>query len=139
MNRMASTTYLLLLSASALWLSGCLYQSKPVTASANVVNTATLTSNVLDGRVDHYDATLDYFYDKVTFRHATQLKLEYHGHYKLITFMPNVNGDTVRYVLVQRGTPTPDLPDLNHLLTHVFEVPLERISLTSMRYGFLSQ
>jgi len=134
MNRMASTTYLLLIAA-ALWLSGCVYQSKPVTASTNVVNTVTLTGNTLDGRVDRYDATFDYFPDKVAFRHATQLRLEHHGHYKLVTFTPNVNGDTVRYVLVQRGTPVPNLPGINHPLTHVFEIPLERVSLGSMRYG----
>jgi iron complex transport system substrate-binding protein len=114
---------------------GCYYQSIPPSSSATVVNAGTLATNVLDGRVDRYDAALDYFPDKVVFQHATQLKLEYHGHYKLITFTPNVNGDVLRYMLVQRGTPVPDLPDLNHPLTQVFEVPLERISLTSMRYG----
>ncbi len=127
----------------AIWLlfgaaaagGGCHYKNATAAASSNVVNVANLTTNVLDGRVDRYDATFDYFPDKVAFRHATQLRLEYHGHYKLVTFTPNVNGDTVRYVLVQRGTPAPDLPDLRHPLTHVLEVPLERISLGSMRYG----
>ena len=89
----------------------------------------------MDGRVDAYNAALDYFPDKVALRHATQLRLEYHGHYKLATFTPNVNGDTVRYVLVQRGTPAPALPNLHHPLTHVFEIPVERVSLGTMRYG----
>ncbi len=114
---------------------GCIYKSAPVYTSTQIANTATLATNVLDGRVDAYETALDYFPDKVAFRHATQLKLEYHGHYKLITFTPNVNGDVVRYVLVQRGTPVPDLPEIHHPLTHVFEVPLERVSLGSMRYG----
>lgn len=124
-----------LLFSAMVWSGGCAYQSKPVTASTNVVNAAALAGNVLDGRVDRYDAALDYFPDKLAFRHATQFRLEYRGHYKLVTFTPNVNGDTLRYVLVQRGTPVPELPDLHHPLTRVFEVPLERISLTSMRYG----
>jgi iron complex transport system substrate-binding protein len=135
MNQVVKTTSLLLLSAIALWQSGCAYRSAPVTASTNVVKASALTVNVLDGRVDAYASTLDYFPDKVAFRHATQLKLEYRGHYKLVTFTPNVNGDVVRYVLVQRGTPVPDLTDLRQPLTHVFEVPLERVSLGTMRYG----
>jgi iron complex transport system substrate-binding protein len=126
---------LIAFGAATILQSGCHYRSAPGAGSPNVASAATLTSNVLDGRVDRYDATLDYFPDKVAFRHATQIKLEYRGHYKLITFRPNVNGDTVRYVLAQRGTPAPDFPDLDHPLTHIFEIPLERISLTSMRYG----
>ncbi len=114
---------------------GCSYKSPPVTASTKMVNASTLTANVLDGRVDAYDAARDYFPDKITFRHATQIKLEYRGHYKLVTFSPNVNGDVIRYVLVQRGTPVPDLPEIHHPLTHVFEVPIERVSLGTMRYG----
>ncbi len=114
---------------------GCSYRSIPPPASETVVNVAALTTNIPDGRADRYDAALDYFPDKVVFRHATQLRLEYRGHCKLVTFTPNVNGDVVRYVLVQRGTPVPDLPEIDHPLTHVFEVPLERVSLGSMRYG----
>ncbi|MCI0388885.1 MAG: hypothetical protein MOB07_08995 [Acidobacteria bacterium] len=126
---------MLTLSALVLLTSGCSYKSSPVASSTNVVEAATLTTNVLDGRVNAYDAALDYFPDKVAFRHATQIKLEYRGHYKLVTFTPNMNGDVVRYVLVQRGTPVPDFPDIHHPLTHVFEVPLERVALGSMRYG----
>ena len=120
---------------AALIGSGCFYHSIPTPSSTTVVHSATLSKNVLDGGVDRYDAALDYFPDKVAFRHATQLKLEYHRHYKLVTFTPNVNGDVLRYVLVQRGTPVPDLPDLHHHLTRMFEVPLERVSLGTMRYG----
>jgi iron complex transport system substrate-binding protein len=118
---------------------GCIYQSIPPPSSATLVNAAALATNVLDGRVDRYDAALDYFPDKAALRHATQIKLEYRGNYKLVTFTPNVNGDVVRYVLVQRGTTVPDLPDLRHPLTHVFEVPLERVSLGTMRYGGASE
>lgn len=131
MNRALFSLLIVLVAISG----GCYYRSSPVTASTNVVKASGLSTNVLDGRVDGYDAALDYFPDKVAFRHATQIKLEYRGHYKLVTFTPNVNGDTVRYVLVQRGTPAPVLPDTHHPLTHVFEVPLERVSLGSMRYG----
>ena len=125
----------LVLIVTALIGGGCYYKSTPPPPSSTIVDAATLATNVLDGRIDRYDASLDHFPDKAAFRHATQLKLEYHKHYKLVTFTPNVNGDALRYVLVQRGAPAPDLPDLKHPLTHVFEVPLERISLTSMRYG----
>jgi iron complex transport system substrate-binding protein len=41
----------------------------------------------------------------------------------------------VRYVLTQRGTPAPVLPDIHHPLTHVLEIPLERVALGSMRCG----
>lgn len=131
MSKLATCFFL----SAIVWSGGCAYQSKSVAVSTNIINAAALTGNVLDGRADRYDATLDYFPDKVAFRHATQLKLEYRGHYKLITFTPNVNGDVVRYLLVQRGTPAPDIPERREPLTKTIEVPLERVSLGSMRYG----
>jgi hypothetical protein len=58
----------LTLSAIVLLTGGCYYRSSPGAGSTNVVKAATLTTNVLDGRVDAYDAALDYFPDKAAFR-----------------------------------------------------------------------
>lgn len=116
-------------------VSACVYKSAPLSSSPTVVDVTTLTGNVLDGRASHFDPELDYFPDKISFHHARQLRIDYRGHYKLITFTPNVQGDALMYVLVQRGTPIPDLPEIRDPLTKVVQVPVERVSLGSMRYG----
>jgi iron complex transport system substrate-binding protein len=126
---------LMLVGICVLVGSSCSRPSAAPSFSANVVSAARVATNVLDGSVSAYDPDADYFPDKVAFRHAQQLKIEYRNHYKLVTFTPNVTGDTLKYVLVQRGAPLPDLPEIHHPLTHVFAVPVERVSLGSMRYG----
>jgi iron complex transport system substrate-binding protein len=88
-------------------------------------------TNILDGGVDRFDPGVDYFPEKASFTHATQLRVDYHGHYKLVTFVSNSVHERLRYLLVQRGTPVP---------THypgalVYEVPARQFALASYRYG----
>lgn len=122
-----------LLTQLALVLCGC--GRAVFHASSSNVAQANASGNVLEGGIDQFVSGVDYFPDKISFRHAKQLRIEYRGNYKLATFTPNVPGDVLRYILVQRGTPIPDLPEIHEPLTHVFEVPLQRIALGSMRYG----
>jgi iron complex transport system substrate-binding protein len=88
-------------------------------------------SNILDGAVDRFDPGVDYFPEKATFRHATQLRVEYHGHYKLVTFVSNTVHERLRYLLVQRGAPVPT----EYAGALVFEVPARQFALASFRYG----
>lgn len=115
--------------------SSCGKKLEKAHSSDSTVLTANLTGNILDGRAGDFNPDADYFPDKTNFHYARQLKLEYYSNYKIVTFTPNVNGDILRYVLVQRGTEVPDRPEIKEPLTRVFEVPLERIAMGSMRYG----
>lgn len=83
--------------------------------------------NLRDGAVDAYDPTIDYFPEKTTFQYSKQIRIDYHGHYKVLTVTPAPNPNEVfHYVLVQRGTPAPRLPGK----TTVIEVPLRNFVLT---------
>lgn len=115
--------------------SGELTQNSAFTVTANECEANAPSSNITDGAVSDFSPSIDYFPDKAAFRYARQLSVEYHGHYKLVTFRSNTNGETVRYVLVQRGTPTPDLPVLRDPSTRLVQVPVERFALGTYRYG----
>ena len=115
--------------------ANCGKSLEQIDSSGPAVSNANPSGNILRGRVGDFNADVDYFPDKTSFQYARQLKLEYRGNYKIVTFTPNVKGDILRYVLVQRGTKVPDLPEMKDPLTRVFEVPLERIAMGSMRYG----
>jgi iron complex transport system substrate-binding protein len=68
-----------------------------------------LVSNILDGCVAKYDPAIDYFPEKLEFRHSVQLTVSYHKHYKVVTFKPSVaTQEELRYVLVQCGAPVPE-------------------------------
>lgn len=83
--------------------------------------------NVRDGAVDRFDPTVDYFPEKTAFRHSEQVRIDYYGHYKVLTVTPSPNpNEQFQYVLVQRGTPAPRLPGR----TTVIEVPLRNFVLT---------
>jgi iron complex transport system substrate-binding protein len=88
-------------------------------------------TNIFDGEVGNFDPTVDYFPEKVAFRHATQLQVEYHSHFKLVTFVSNTVHERLRYLLVQHGTPVPQgYPD-----ALVYHVPARQFALASYRYG----
>jgi iron complex transport system substrate-binding protein len=81
-------------------------------------------------RSDAFDPEHDYFPDKSFFRYADQVQLEYHGHYKLLTFRPNGSQDILRFVLVQRGTPAPsEYSDAVRI-----DVPVRNFMITNWRY-----
>jgi iron complex transport system substrate-binding protein len=66
-----------------------------------------LTHNV-DGCVQRFEPGADYFPEKLTFRHSSQLQVKYFGHYKVLTFTPAVGtAEVLEYALVQCGTPAP--------------------------------
>jgi iron complex transport system substrate-binding protein len=86
-----------------------------------------LGTNVLDGTVNRFDPSLDYFPDKVSFRYSRQVSIEYHKHYKRLTIVPEPNpNERFEYVLVQRGTPVPPVPRG----VRVIEVPVRTLALT---------
>jgi iron complex transport system substrate-binding protein len=75
----------------------------------------------------------DYFPEKVHFEHSTQLRVEYHDAFKIVTFTPAIHrGLPLRYVLYQCGTPRPsDVGDG----AIVVEVPVQRAVLNDSAYG----
>ncbi len=82
-----------------------------------------ITSN-LDACATDYDPQTDYFPEKVTFDDASGVKIEYFNNYKLIT-VSNPWRDAkeqFKYVLVQCGTPAPDVKD-----ALVIEVPAKTV------------
>lgn len=75
-------------------------------------------ANILDGCVANYDPAIDYFPDKLHFRHSTQLAVSYHEHYKVVSFKPSVaTQEEFRYALVQCGTPAPQGFRPNEIVT----------------------
>jgi iron complex transport system substrate-binding protein len=115
-------------------LSGCAFDRGAPASSSSVVLPEP-GRNVTAGAVAHYEPGRDYFPAKAAFRHATQLAIAYHGHYKRVRLVTNGVGEEYRFVFVQRGTPTPPLePD--DVLVHV---PIERYSLGTFRYGAVSE
>jgi iron complex transport system substrate-binding protein len=100
------------------------------TATAEPISTATpepvaetLTTN-LDECATRYNPQTDYFPEKVTFDDASGVKIEYFKNYKLVT-VTNPWRDAkeqFKYVLVQCGTPAPDVKD-----ALVIEVPAKTV------------
>lgn len=66
------------------------------------------------GCVTAFDPAVDYFQVKSTVEAAENFKVDYFGHYKIVTVAhPYPGGPEESYVLVQCGTPAPDLgPEL---------------------------
>ncbi len=80
-------------------------------------------SNLTDTCVDKYDATVDYFPDKVTVEYAKNFSVKYFKNYKIVSMLPWTGADAeMKYLLVQCGTPVPE--DYKDLPT--FEVPIRR-------------
>lgn len=78
--------------------------------------------------VENYDPEVDYFPDKVESEYSEIWDVEYFNHYKVLTTYPGVRseGDTETVLLVQCGTPVPELTgDLEDAL--VIEIPIDRI------------
>lgn len=82
-------------------------------------------TNLTDACISGFDPDLDYFPERVAFRHSSQLSVEYHRHYKKVTFRPSVSTDeTVEMLLVQCGAPVPE----HAADTIVVPVPVARIA-----------
>jgi iron complex transport system substrate-binding protein len=79
-----------------------------------------------------FDPATDYFPAKVSSEHSAFWDIEYHGNYKVVTVADGESetpGAELTYVLVQCGTPAPELTgELAGAL--VVEVPIERAVVT---------
>jgi iron complex transport system substrate-binding protein len=93
-------------------------------------------TNLPSACVSDYQPGVDYFPDKVSVTRAHAFKVSYHGHFKIIDFVPDVGThEEVRYVLVQCGTPVPT--GLGRV--RVVQVPIARFVLTNMELLSLVQ
>jgi cobalamin transport system substrate-binding protein len=83
-------------------------------------------TNLLDSCVTTYDASVDYFPEKVTVEKAEGFSLVYHNNYKVITLKtPWQDAEKpLTYVLVQCGTP---IPESLVAPTAVIEVPVKTV------------
>lgn len=91
---------------------------------------AAADGNRTDGCVEQHEEGTDYFPDKVEFAHATSVEVAYEDNYKLVTVKPAANeGDVepVRFVLVQCGTPAPELEG-ELAGAHTIEVPARKVA-----------
>lgn len=83
-----------------------------------------LVRNLDQSCVADYDEAVNYFPERTTFSHATQLSVDYGKSWKRVAFRPTVaTGDRLEYLLVQCGTPVPQ----HNADTVVITVPISRI------------
>lgn len=89
--------------------------------------------------VDAFDEGTDYFPDQVTFEEATGVSVSYESHYKIVEVaLPDVE-EPARYVLVQCGTPEPEL-DGDLADAQVVEVPVTSVvTLTTTNLPHLDE
>ena len=95
------------------------------------------TSNVREGCARTFDATADYFPDKVHLEDAANFSVEYRRSFKVVTVRDaNPGGVPARYVLVQCGTPAPPLQGeltgaqiINVPVTSIFAASTTHVSL----------
>jgi len=81
--------------------------------------------------VDTFDPSVNYFPEQVEPRHSTFWDIAYHNNYKVLTVPDSEFPDNpaLTYVLVQCGTPAPELTgDLEGAL--VVEIPVDRTAIT---------
>ena len=99
-----------------------------------VIDVGAPARNLTRDCVAEYDPNVDYFPEKASVEEAQSFRITYHGHYKVIDFVPDVGSqETARYVLVQCGTPVP--PGADH--DHVISVPVARFVLTKPEFSSL--
>lgn len=110
-------------------VSGCEWRvAAPKQPLALVDVVSPLQDNLVDGCVANFREGEDYFPERTSFRHSSQLSVVYDRNYKRVTFRPSISTrESVEIVLVQCGTPVPDHgPD-----AVVVTVPVTRIASTS--------
>ena len=81
------------------------------------------------GPVDEFLPGVDYFPDKVEVKWAQDWTVSYHGNYKVVNMGPvgDANaGSRETYVLVQKGTPAPELTG-NLAGADIVEIPVESL------------
>lgn len=81
-------------------------------------------ANMIEGCVNDYDESVDYFPDKVSVDYAQNFTVDYFNHYKVVTLVPWVGAEeSVTYLLVQCGTPTPQDVQADAIVT----LPVQRV------------
>jgi iron complex transport system substrate-binding protein len=118
---------------SLLFCVGCSFEPAPPPASDEPLfqGGAPLT-NLLSERVAHFDSAVDYFPQKVVFRHATKLTVEYHRHFKVVdVLIEGMAGHRQQILMVQRGTPRP----AGYADATLVWVPVRRWSSGNYHYG----
>jgi iron complex transport system substrate-binding protein len=121
---------------AVLVLAGCvacaLEPAPPPSADDPLFHGGAPATNLLLERVARFDATVDYFPQKASLRHARKLAVEYHRHFKVATIqLEGMGGLTQQVLMVQRGTPRPPgYPD-----AVVVQVPVRRWSAANFMYG----
>ncbi len=81
------------------------------------------------GPVTDYDPEIDYFPDKVSVDWAQDWTVTYHGNYKVVNMGPVGDaraGSRETFVLVQKGTPAPELRG-NLANAHIVPVPVDSV------------
>lgn len=90
--------------------------------------------NLTDGCVaeGEFDASIDYFPEKVTLTHTEGFSVEYFNNYKVVTVKTPYPGaaESLQYVLVQCGTPSPE----GFLDEQIIEVPVQTVVTMSTSY-----
>lgn len=104
------------------------------------VDTASAT---VDGNptecVEAFDEGADYFPDKATFTEAHGVSVSYDGHYKTVEVSLPELEEPVRYVLLQCGTPEPEL-DGDLAGAQIIEVPIDSlVTLTTTNLPHLDE
>lgn len=84
-------------------------------------------ANITEGRVNAFDPAVDYFPEKVSVSHARLFSVEYHNHYKVVRLASSAEQlggpSSDRLVLVQRGTPAPEVAG-----AAVVEIPVRTLA-----------
>jgi iron complex transport system substrate-binding protein len=115
--------------ALACFATGCEWQAaKPKQPLPLIEVTSPPQANLVDGCVANFHESVDYFPERTTFRHSSQLSVAYERNYKRITFRPAIATDeAVEILLVQCGTPVPP----HGPNSVVVSVPVTRIASAS--------
>ena len=101
---------------------------KEVPVEVQVPVVKNLIVNNLQQCTDTYEEETDYFPDKTEAQYAKEWQVEYFDNYKVVTVDTDTSPDAqnlIRYVLVQCGTPAPELSG-EMADAMVVEVPVQR-------------
>jgi iron complex transport system substrate-binding protein len=108
------------------------HEALPHLSNATIHLTQPPSTNLRNSCPDEFQPEYDYFPEKVSFRFANQLRVEYHRSYKVVSFTPTVKtGETFRFVLYQCGTP----PPLVEQGTRLVSIPSGNFVLNDSGYG----
>jgi iron complex transport system substrate-binding protein len=106
--------------------------SAPPIQSADPTHSSAPTTNLTDSCIEDFDATIDYFPEKLAPEYSDGFGVEYHHSYKVVTVNTPWQGASapLRYALVQCGAPIPE----GFTEQEIIEVPVERFVGMSTTY-----